>query len=68
MFAAIPFVYAMEFIRSFFSKLSGLNLLLYGLFLILIMIYYPGGVAQIYQTLVGKSKNRIIRMLTNKDK
>jgi branched-chain amino acid transport system permease protein len=65
-FAAIPFVYAMEFVRSFFSKLSGLNLVLYGLFLILIMIYYPGGVAKLYESLFGKSKNRTVRWLINK--
>ena len=65
-FAAIPFVYAMEFVRSFFSRLSGLNLVLYGLFLILIMIYYPGGVAKLYESLFGKSKNRTVRWLINK--
>ncbi len=66
MFAAVPFVYGMEFVRSFFSKLSGLNLVLYGLFLILIMIYYPGGVAKLYETLLGRSRNRVLRWLINK--
>jgi branched-chain amino acid transport system permease protein len=67
MFAAIPFVYTMEFVRSFFSKLAGLNLILYGLFLVLIMIYYPGGVAKIYQSLASRSKNSFIRRLLNRD-
>jgi len=36
------------------------------LFLILIMIYYPGGVSQLYETLFGKSKNPVVRWLINK--
>ncbi|MEW5725057.1 MAG: branched-chain amino acid ABC transporter permease, partial [Thermodesulfobacteriota bacterium] len=38
-FAAIPFILGMEVIRSSLSNLPGLNLVLYGVFLILIMIY-----------------------------
>jgi len=65
--AAIPFIYGTELVRSIFSKYSGLNLLLYGLFLVLVMIYYPGGIAKVYQKLIGESKNRIIRWLTGRD-
>lgn len=56
-FAAIPFVFAMEMVRSVFSQYPGLNLIFYGLFLILIMIYYPGGAAQLYQSLIERLKN-----------
>jgi branched-chain amino acid transport system permease protein len=61
--AAIPFIYAMELVRSSFSNSPGLNLLLYGLFLILITIYYPGGIAGLYWNLRGKSKNRFVRFV-----
>ncbi len=67
LFAAIPFLIAMELVRSSLSNLPGLNLLLYGLFLIVIMIYYPGGVAKLYQILVSRAKNPLIRKLINKD-
>jgi branched-chain amino acid transport system permease protein len=63
-FAAVPFVFAMEMVRSVFSQYPGLNLIFYGLFLILIMIYYPGGAAQLYQSLIERSKNPfILRMV-----
>jgi branched-chain amino acid transport system permease protein len=67
LFAAIPFLIATELVRSTLSNLPGLNLVLYGLFLIVIMIYYPGGVANIYQFLVSRAKNPVIRKLVNRD-
>jgi len=45
---AFPFVFIMEYIRSNFTDLPGLNLVLYGVLMILTMIYYPGGFAGIY--------------------
>ena len=65
-FAAFPFFTALEMIRSSLSKLPGSNLIIYGLFLILVMIYYPGGVAQLYQGFFVKSKNRLLRWFTNR--
>ena len=47
---AFPFVLAMELVRSGLSNLPGLNLIIYGLMLMLIMIYYPGGFAELYNT------------------
>jgi branched-chain amino acid transport system permease protein len=67
LFAAIPFIYGTELVRSLFSKYSGLNLLLYGVFLMLVMIYYPGGVAKIYDRLLGRSNNSLIRWFTGKN-
>lgn len=58
---AFPFLVAMELIRSSLSNLPGLNLVIYGLLLILIMIYYPGGFAQFFNTYFGKLKNRGLR-------
>lgn len=65
-FAAIPFVFAMELIRSSLSNLAGLNLILYGIFLILIMIYYPDGFAKFYESLVTWIKNRSEGFFHNK--
>jgi hypothetical protein len=50
---AIPFVFAMEMVRSVLSDYPGLNLILYGPFLIIIMIHYPGGLAHLYDTIVA---------------
>jgi branched-chain amino acid transport system permease protein len=64
---AIPFVFAMEMVRSVFSDYPGLNLIFYGLFLIVIMIYYPGGVAQFYSFLTERFKNsRWVRLAVGK--
>jgi len=67
-FVAFPFTYAMEMIRSSLSELPGINLIIYGLFLILVMIFYPGGAAQLYRVYVVPSKNRFIQMLTGSRK
>jgi branched-chain amino acid transport system permease protein len=44
--AAFPLIFLMNWLRSTLSNLPGLDLILYGLLLILVMIYYPGGIAQ----------------------
>jgi branched-chain amino acid transport system permease protein len=53
---AFPFIFGMELVRSSLSNLPGLNLLLYGLMLILVMIYYPGGFAQFFDRYFRKPK------------
>ncbi len=50
-FTAFPFIFLIEFLRSNLTELPGLHLVLYGLLLILVMIFYPGGVAQIYNSI-----------------
>jgi len=44
---AFPFVLFMEWLRTNLAQLPGLNLVIYGLFLILVMIYFPGGLAEL---------------------
>lgn len=56
--AAFPFIFGMELLRSSLSELPGINLIIYGVFLIAIMIYYPGGVAQLFRSLTQKRKAR----------
>lgn len=50
-FTAFPFIFLIEFLRSNLTELPGLHLVLYGLLLILVMIFYPGGVAQVYSSI-----------------
>jgi hypothetical protein len=52
-------------LRSNFDYLPGINLLVYGLMLIVIMIFYAGGMAQFFWYLVDKWKdNPTVRWLT----
>ncbi len=53
---AFPFLILMEFIRSSLSDYPGINLIIYGLILILIMIYYPGGAAALYKSVINRLK------------
>ena len=62
---AFPFILAMELVRSGLSNLPGLNLILYGLLLIVIMIYYPGGFAAFFNTYVRHPKNRALNYFLN---
>lgn len=54
--SAFPFLIMMEYIRSNLSNWPGINLIIYGVILILVMIYYPGGVSSLYQTAVERFK------------
>jgi branched-chain amino acid transport system permease protein len=64
---AFPFLIAMELIRSSLTELPGLNLVIYGLLLILVMIYYPGGFAQFFNTYFRNPKNRALRYFLGGD-
>jgi branched-chain amino acid transport system permease protein len=48
---AFPMVFLMETIRSNWTQLPGVQFVIYGLLLIVVMIYYPSGIAGIYQWL-----------------
>ena len=48
MVVAFPFVFLIEYLRSNFTQLPGLHLVIYGVLMILVMIYYPDGVAGLY--------------------
>jgi branched-chain amino acid transport system permease protein len=56
--AAFPFIFWFEWLRSNLTDLPGLHLVLYGLLLILIMIFYPGGLAQAYRQIRGWIESR----------
>ncbi len=63
--AAFPVLIAMDLTRSSLANLPGLNLIIYGVILVVVMIYYPGGVAQLYRTIFSQSKNPTLKMLAN---
>lgn len=60
---AIPFLIAMELIRSEFSNLPGIHLVIYGLILIVVMIYYPDGLATFYRKYLGNPKSGFWRFM-----
>ena len=62
---AFPFIVAMELIRSSLSNLPGVNLVIYGILLMLVMIYYSGGFAQFFQAYLGETKNKTLRFLVS---
>lgn len=53
--AAFPLVFATEWLRSNLDRFPGLDLVLYGLVLIFVMVYYPGGLAELVLALRGRS-------------
>lgn len=62
---AFPFIIAMNLVRSSLANLPGLNLLLYGVLLIVVMIYYPGGFAGFFDNTFRKSKHKAIGYFLN---
>jgi branched-chain amino acid transport system permease protein len=62
---AFPFIIAMELVRSSLTNLPGLHLVIYGILLIVVMIYYPGGFAQFFDTYIRKPKNKVMDYLFN---
>lgn len=51
---AFPSVILMEYLRSGLSSLPGLHLVIYGILMMVVMIYYPTGLAGLYYWLVDK--------------
>lgn len=58
MVVAFPFVLFIEMLRSNLTELPGLHLVIYGVLMILMMIYYPGGVAGIYYSIKAWRQKR----------
>ncbi|MEA3352131.1 MAG: branched-chain amino acid ABC transporter permease [Chloroflexota bacterium] len=51
---AFPFVFLIEFLRSSLTELPGIHNVIYGILMILVMIYYPDGFSGFYQWVLGK--------------
>ena len=58
---AFPFVFFIEFLRSNLTDLPGLHLVIYGVLMILVMIYYPGGLAGLYEWAKAKLVSTLLR-------
>jgi branched-chain amino acid transport system permease protein len=54
MVVAFPFVFFIEFLRSNLTELPGLHLVIYGVLMILVMIFYPDGLAGLWNSILRK--------------
>ena len=59
MAVAFPFVFLIEYLRSNLTELPGLHLVIYGLLMILVMIFYPDGLSGLYNWAVEKIKSAL---------
>jgi branched-chain amino acid transport system permease protein len=59
MLAAFPFVFVIEYLRSNLTELPGLHMVIYGALMILLMIFYPTGLAGMY-TSAAKKINAVL--------
>jgi branched-chain amino acid transport system permease protein len=60
---AFPFVFFIEYLRSNFTDLPGLHLVIYGVLMILVMIFYPDG----FSGLVNWAKTKIQELVSKND-
>jgi branched-chain amino acid transport system permease protein len=51
---AFPFVFFIEYLRSNLTELPGLHLVIYGILMILVMVYYPAGFSGFFDWIKGK--------------
>ena len=51
---AFPFVFFIEYLRSNLTELPGLHLVIYGVLMILVMVYYPTGFSGFFDWIKGK--------------
>lgn len=58
---AFPFIFFIEYLRSGFTNLPGLHLVIYGLLMMLVMIYYPAGLAGVYYWAEAKVRAQLHR-------
>jgi branched-chain amino acid transport system permease protein len=56
--AAFPLIFSTEWLRSNLDQFPGLDLVIYGLALILVMVYYPGGLAGLILAMRGRVSRR----------
>jgi branched-chain amino acid transport system permease protein len=50
MVLAFPFVFFIEYLRSSLTQLPGIHLVIYGVLMILVMIFYPDGLAGLWES------------------
>jgi branched-chain amino acid transport system permease protein len=63
MLVAFPFVFFIEYLRSSLPNLPGLHIVIYGVLMILVMIFYPNGLAGLLDWL----RKRIQRIMSGRN-
>ncbi|MBN1178105.1 MAG: branched-chain amino acid ABC transporter permease [Anaerolineae bacterium] len=58
MLVAFPFVFGIEYLRSSLTDLPGLHMVLYGVLMIVVMIFYPNGLSGFYYWLKEKIQSK----------
>jgi len=58
---AFPFIFFIEYLRSSLANLPGLQLVIYGILMILVMIYYPAGLSGLYYWAQAKVRSWLYR-------
>jgi branched-chain amino acid transport system permease protein len=58
---AFPFIFATEALRSALDELPGIQLVMYGVLMILVMIFYPSGLAGFYRAQVDRIRQRFTK-------
>lgn len=58
---AFPFVFFIEYLRSNLTNLPGLQLVIYGVLMMLVMIYYPAGLSGLYYWAEAKVRTMLSR-------
>jgi branched-chain amino acid transport system permease protein len=58
MLIAFPFIFGIEFLRSSLTDLPGLHLVIYGVLMIVVMIFYPDGFSGLYYWAKEKLQKR----------
>jgi branched-chain amino acid transport system permease protein len=54
---AFPFIFFIEYLRSNTSALPGLHLVIYGVLMIVVMVFYPAGLSGLYYTAAAKVRS-----------
>jgi branched-chain amino acid transport system permease protein len=58
---AFPFIFIIEYLRSSLTDLPGLQLVIYGVVMIIVMIYYPAGFSGVYYWVEAKVRAMLYR-------
>jgi branched-chain amino acid transport system permease protein len=61
---AFPFIFFIEYLRSNLTNLPGLQLVIYGVLMMLVMIYYPAGLSGLYYWAEAKVRTMLSRRHT----
>jgi branched-chain amino acid transport system permease protein len=59
MLVSFPFIFLINYLRSNLQDLPGLHLVVFGVVMILVMIFYPGGASAAIESVAGWVKARL---------